>query len=290
MNLMSFAQPVSDLVRKRYSCRAYQNTPLDSETRQKMENCLASLITGPLGNTMRFKLAAATEEDRKLLSGLGTYGFIKDPAAFIIGAIEDAPHALEDFGYQMEVAVLSAADLGLGSCWLGGSFTRSSFAKKITASETEDIPAVCSLGYPSNGNGPDVTLREKFRAKDRKPFEELFCDKKFTHALQPEAAGEFQEPLEAVRLAPSASNQQPWRVLKDGSKWHFYLKRTQGYRDKWVAKLLGIEDLQRVDMGIAMCHFGLSVVELGLPGHWESADPGIAVPDELTEYTISWIV
>ena len=48
---------------------------------------------------------------------------------------------LEDFGYTMERIILFATDLGLGTCWLGGSFTKSRFAEKISANGSERVPA-----------------------------------------------------------------------------------------------------------------------------------------------------
>jgi hypothetical protein len=48
-------------------------------------------------------------------------------------------------------------------------------------------------------------------------------------------------------------------------------------------------DLQRVDMGIAMCHFELTAKELGIVGKWKISDPGsISVPQD-TEYVVSWV-
>ena len=53
--------------------------------------------------------------------------------------------------------------------------------------------------------------------------------------------------------------------------------------------LLGVADVQRLDMGIAMCHFELSAMELGLKGKWSVAEPALEKPDKHTEYTVSWI-
>ena len=54
-------------------------------------------------------------------------------------------------------------------------------------------------------------------------------------------------------------------------------------------KFLKTCDLQRLDMGIAMCHFELAADEAGFDGEWVVDDPGIELPDDLTEYTTSWI-
>ena len=87
---------------------------------------------------------------------------------------------------------------------------------------------------------------------------------------------------EMVRLAPSASNRQPWRIIRHGVSWHFYVQRSSGYRR--TARLGGVPDLQRVDMGIAMCHWELTAREAGLHGHWVVQEPAIAKPDDL--YTV----
>jgi hypothetical protein len=92
-----------------------------------------------------------------------------------------------------------------------------------------------------------------------------------------------------VRIGPSASNKQPWRIIKDGNRIHFYLQRTPGYRESLLMRLITVADLQRIDMGIAMNHFEMTSLELGLKGHWEMSQPEIKIPDELTEYTASWV-
>jgi hypothetical protein len=92
-----------------------------------------------------------------------------------------------------------------------------------------------------------------------------------------------------VRIGPSASNRQPWRILKDGEQWHFYLQRSPGYRKRRTVKLFATSDLQRVDMGIAMCHFELTARELGLDGYWEVNSKQITIEDSTVEYIASWL-
>jgi len=46
--------------------------------------------------------------------------------------------------------------------------------------------------------------------------------------------------------------------------------------------------MQRLDMGIAMCHFALTADELGLRGAWTVHEPSIDKPDALTEYIATW--
>ena len=44
-----------------------------------------------------------------------------------------------------------------------------------------------------------------------------------------------------------------------------------------------------IDIGIAMCHWALVAQEAGLHGEGAKVDPGIALADAYTEYTIRWI-
>jgi hypothetical protein len=279
------------LMQRRYSCRNYASAPLNAETQRAITDILRRLPAGPFQKTSRFALAAASEQDRSALRGLGTYGFIKNPPAFLIGASEDGPLCLEDFAYRFEQLILEMTGLGLGTCWLGGTFNRSAFAQKIAAEKGEILPAVSSLGFPSPEDPQAGCLSgQMLPARERLAWETLFFDETFAAPLSAEASGAFTLPLQMVQAAPSASNKQPWRILKQGKRWHFYMQRSKGYRELALGRFTGIADMQRIDMGIAMCHFELAVKERGLGGRWEIQEPIIETPDTLTSYLVSWNV
>jgi hypothetical protein len=178
----------------------------------------------------------------------------------------------------------------MGTCWLGGFFTRSTFSRKISAAKDEIIPAVCAVGPIAPRSTPlDDAIRQGVGARNRLSWDKLFFDRSIGVPLTQEKAGAYANALEMVRLGPSASNKQPWRIVKDGGGWHFYVQRTPGYLSGWLVKRAGIADLQRVDLGIAMCHFALTAAEAGLQGRWEAREPALARPDALTEYVVSWV-
>ena len=281
--------PATDLIRRRFSCRRHPERAIQDETKHKLQACLNELKIGPFGAAVRFLLLTATERDRQELKGVGTYGVIKNAAGFIVGAVGPGPKNLEDFGYLMERAILCATDLDLGTCWLGGSFTKSGFAKKIAATATEIVPAVASIGYVAETGKAEDWIRRRADGEHRLPAEQLFFEESFGNPIRAEDIGAAAVALDMVRWAPSASNKQPWRIVHAGERWHFYLRRTPGYaQDSLIGKLLGVADVQRVDMGIALCHFELTMRELGLPGGWIIREPALAKPDRHTEYVASW--
>jgi hypothetical protein len=287
---MVFTRPVTEIIRQRFSCRNYGPQPVEEKDRRALEQFMAARTAGPLGSALRFQLLAATEEDRNSLKGLGTYGFIRNETGFLAGAAVRSKKYLEDYGYALEEIILLATDLGLGTCWLGGTFNKSGFARKIALRRGEDLPAVAALGRIADPVGArGGVVRRQVNADRRLARESLFFRGEFGLPLSISDAGAYAQPLENVRLGPSASNKQPWRILRRGKAWHFYLRRTKGYRRGPFQVLLRVSDIQRVDLGIAMCHFELTAKEAGLRGKWAVDPPSMAMPDRETEYSVSWL-
>ncbi|MBW2650555.1 MAG: nitroreductase [Deltaproteobacteria bacterium] len=286
--MAAYNQAITEIIRQRFSCRNYDPRPVEPGLRDQLSKVLVASSTGPLGTRMRFELVSAGKDDSTALKGLGTYGFIKGASGFIIGAVDQGEKNMEDYGYLLERAILFATDIGLGTCWLGGTFKKSRFSQKISLKETEILPAVAAVGYVADKpRWFDSFIRRRAGSDNRLPWDELFFDGTFRTALSVDPSGPFATPLEMVRLGPSASNKQPWRVIRDGTKWHFYLQRTSGYGNRNTT-LFKLADMQRIDMGIAMCHFELTVREMGLSGEWIHPEQSIETPDELTEYIITW--
>jgi nitroreductase len=286
---MQFTKPVTQLVAERFSCRTYAQSPIPERSRELLSARADAVHDGPLGTNLRFTLVAATEQDPTALRNLGTYGFVRNPAAFLVGAASPAENYLEDYGYCMEQLILAATDLGLGTCWLGGTFTRSSFSRAVGANRNEHVPAVASVGMIEDlEKAQNGMIRRRAGGVGRLQWEQLFFDGKFGAPLSAEAAGPYAASLEMVRLAPSASNKQPWRVVREGTALHVFLSRTPGYRGSVVGRLLKLEDIQKVDIGIAMCHFELAARERGLTGSWVVRPPQIEVPGSSIEYAVSW--
>ncbi len=196
---------------------------------------------------------------------------------------------LEDYGYLMEAIILYATRLDLGTCWLGGTFTKNRFAKKINLTASETMPAVTSVGeYAASGQKRQGLASRAASSARRLPWEKLFSNYMMDVPLVRNEAAEYATALEMVRLGPSASNKQPWRILRRNQFWRFYMRRTPGYRKDLIKQILDLCDLQRLDMGIAMCHFELTAKEFGLKGNWIVEDKLDKYPDALTEYVVSW--
>ncbi len=275
---------IIETIKTRKSCRTYSNRAIEPGKISELKHFLALNTKTPLGSKVGFHLIDFNNMEIGELKNLTTYGVIKGARQFIVGTVEKQPRSMEDYGYCMEKNILKATSMGLGTCILGGTFKRSGFSGKINLGESELLPVISPVGYSSDKRSVvDRMFRFVAASDKRKPWHELFYLHDIDTFLDKENSGSFDTPLECVRIAPSASNKQPWRIIKgkDQNAFHFYLKRTPGYEN--IVKDI---NLQNVDMGIAMCHFELSANELGFTGDWNVNNPQIKSDD--MEYIVSW--
>lgn len=240
---------MKDTIEKRRSVRTYADHPLEKKDETYVSNVLrdADNMNTPFGTTIElfyYRNKKGIEPDER---PIGTYGFVKNAPAFIGGTTIPTKEGLIDFGYLFEHVILKLTQFGLGTVWLGGTFKRKAFEDHIK--DDRIVPAISAVGYEANYR----SLREKMliktvRARQRKPFEELFFENDFDQSLSEKAENPFVPYLKLVQAGPSASNRQPWRVVVKGKRADLYLKRTPNY-----AKMIPF-DIQWLDIGIAICH------------------------------------
>ena len=284
---MDTRQTIPELIRRRKSVRTYTRQPVPGPLLDAFRTALQAARQGPLGSCCRFALFNVRGPDGSGLSVTGTYGLIRGARLFFTGAVSRGETDLEDFGYLFETLVLRATDLGLGTCWLGASFDRRGYSRLLNCAGAEPAPAARPLGMPAGKKKPmDTVIRLAAGSQNRKAADILFFDKDFAHPLDPAEAGPAALCLEMVRLAPSARNRQPWRIVKEDNRFHFFLQRTAPPRSSL--------DLARVDAGIAMCHFDLTARFLGLKGGFvaDRTPPAAGTPPSgglaAPEYIITW--
>jgi nitroreductase len=276
---MEFQNSVIDLIKKRTSSRTYESKNIESETLQKLKDFIAE-INKDINIKARFTVIN-NDINNKGSKKLGTYGVISGADTYIIGILDKDDNNAFEFGYFFEKIILCATDLGLQTCWLGGTFNKEDFAQNVDITENEFIPIVSPVGYKKGkARIVETAMRAAAGSNQRKPWNELFFDKDIQNPLTEKDAGPYAVLLEMVRLGPSASNKQPWRIIKDNNEFHFLLSKTKGYG---VASY----DIQLNDMGIAKCHFDFSAKELGLKGQWQKLDY-IKTPEDW-EYVTTWV-
>ncbi len=229
-----------ELIKTRRSVRTFDGNPLNDQDKKKLLEYMEN-IPNPYKIPIEFTLLDADEH--KLSSPV-----IKGETCYVAAKVQTQPHSEEAYGYSFEQFVLYAWSLGVGTTWIGGTMDRKRFEAAAGVRQGEAMYCVSPLGYPAGKMSvKETVMRKGVKADKRLSADQLFFDGDFSAPLRTDDK-KIADALDMVRLAPLAVNMQPWRILRIGSAYHFYLKHSKGYANRpW--------DIQKIDMGIALCHF-----------------------------------
>jgi nitroreductase len=156
----------TELVKERYSVRAYKNTPVEKE---KLDRILETACLAPTAkNSQSFKLFIIDVKNNqgKLLKIYSRDWFVQAPIVVLICGIPkdnwvraDGKNYNDiDAAIVMDHLILAATDAGLGTCWVGAFDSKA--AKELLALPQNFEPiAFTPLGYPADN------CREKNRKK-----------------------------------------------------------------------------------------------------------------------------
>ena len=237
----------------RRSRRAYDGVAVHSDDLDAIREACAGFRPWP---DARAELVAEPAVD--VFRGLlGSYGkIVGEPSILVfIAKRSGRGPALRHLGYVGEGIVLEATARELGTCWVSGFFDPMKAAKLVDLDSDERVAAVSPLGYPvDRPSGTERVMRGVASSHDRKPLDEIAPG----HQAWPEWA---QTAAAAARLAPSATNRQPWRFSLEG--------------DALVVCRNSRRDLPRtskwLDLGIASLHIELGARSHGVIGAWVDA-------------------
>jgi nitroreductase len=159
-----------DLIRSRYSCRAYKSIPVEEEKLQQILE--AARLAPTAANRQAFRLIVIRTEGRaaELKRIYPPEWFSQAP--IVIAAIgvpqenwvrRDARNYVDvDVAIVLDHLILAAADLGLGTCWIG-AFDPQAARQVLGLPEGAEPIAFTPVGYPA----------DEPRPKLRKPLADL---------------------------------------------------------------------------------------------------------------------
>ena len=254
-------------MKERRSVRSFNGHPLSKETISALQKIVSDSYTLFGGHiTIRLKYFDIKGDFKP-----STYGVIKGASDYFLMAIGEGEDSELTAGFQFEQVVLKAWELGLGTCWIAGTYKGSQFDQGEKWPEGESLKIICPVGVSEKQRMFEKVMRLTVGSDKRKPFSELFFEDDFSKSLKPDSR--FGESLEMLRIAPSSTNSQPWRVLVKGEKVLFY------YKPKYPITI--------IDMGIGICHFYETEKYNGFDGKFEK-ETNFPVPPEDWKYLISY--
>lgn len=211
----------------RYSCRSFSAPPTTSDwgalsyAAQRYALPGARVVLMPVSES----LFTGTLLNMGRVTGCTTV------AAVIASSAER--HGRLHAGILGEALCLEATALGLGSCWIAGTYKRNQLHMDLAVDET--VLAVIALGVPKTPLTAKISRR-------RKSLEKL-CSGDISLWNE-----ELRAVAEAVRQAPSALNLQPWSLKLESDRF-----------------IVDSPERAMLDLGIALCHAELAMTT---PHEW----------------------
>jgi nitroreductase len=162
---------VLEAIRKRYSCRAYQDKAIEQG---KLHTILEAARLAPSAKNLqdwRFVVVTDKEKKRNLAEAANNQKFI-ETAGVIIAACSVSREVMRcgqavgpiDVAIALEHIALQAAQLGLASCWIG-SFYPDKVRPIVGIPQDVAIIELMAVGYPA----------DKPKESKREPMEKIVC-------------------------------------------------------------------------------------------------------------------
>jgi len=160
-----------DLIKKRYSVRAYKSTAVEEDTLRKLLE--AANLAPTAANRQPFRLIVIHTEGKEaeLQRIYPRNWFTQAPLVICVCQVlseswvrKDGKNYGEvDATIAMDFFILAAADLGLGTCWIA-AFDRAAAKQILKLPDDVEPIAFTPLGYPA----------DELKPKKRKPLSEIF--------------------------------------------------------------------------------------------------------------------
>jgi nitroreductase len=160
-----------DLVKARYSVRAYKSDPVEEEKMAKILEAARLAPTASNRQPFQLIIIRTTGREEELRRIYRREWFTQAPLVICACGIPDKGWVRESDGEnytRVDVAIvmdhltLAAAELGLGTCWIG-AFNPDAARDVLNLPEGVEPIALTPLGYAA----------DEWRPKERKPVAEL---------------------------------------------------------------------------------------------------------------------
>ena len=147
---------VLDVIRKRYSCRSYQDKSVEQD---KLDNILEAARLAPSARNMQdWRFVVVTDKAIKSqVAATTNRPEVFEKAGAIIAACSNSDYVMRcgqaigpiDVAIALEHISLQAAGLGLGTCWIG-SFDAGKVRQILAIPEDVAIIELMTVGYPAD--------------------------------------------------------------------------------------------------------------------------------------------
>lgn len=211
-----------EAIQQRHAVRSYTDQPIEQDIIDQLQDQITKV--NEEGN---ITIQLVLDEPNAFTGFKARYGKFKNVRNYLALIGPDCKELDEALGYAGEKLVLLAQQLGLNSCWVGGTFKV--VRGRYTIYPHEKLSAVIALGYGATQGVAHKSVAPEVIAPD--------------YATAPDW---FKRGIDAALLAPTALNQQ---------KFRFHLEDAEIDGTPLVRNTTKRGPFAKMDMGIAKLHF-----------------------------------
>lgn len=230
------------LLKSRKSVRNYIDKPIPEEIVNKLKAEVTFINTHESG----LKFTISFNDNNPFKGFFKSYGTFVNPQNYMAAVVDTGVnHVMEKAGYFAEKFVIKAVELGLGTCFVGGTYDSDSVNAVLRAGEK--ILFVVLFGYELKKERFTEKLLVNFVHRKKMSPQDFFepadeYEKALSHFP------DLTEGLEAVACAPSSLNKRPVRIFE---------KRIFD-RDHLCARVDESNKKNLIDLGIAKFNFNFA--------------------------------
>lgn len=244
---------------QRHSVRSYSSEPLSAESINALKSAITNINTHEAG--MHIQLI--TDDPAPFRGFTRSYGFFSGVRNYIaVVADTSFRHYRERAGFFGMQLSMRALELGLGSCFVSGTYSASNVSARVRVGQK--LIYLIALGHEDASRRQGLISRLMLSHMHRHhPAPEEFLISEMPASTLYAELPQLQEALTAVSLAPSAMNKRPARLHVEKCGGEYAISAT----------VSGSDPAQEIDLGIAM--WAISDV---WPGEWEWGNPARFLP------------
>lgn len=199
-------------LQQRHSVRSYTGQPL-SESEIKTLRAAISDVNSYLPGT-RFQLVL--NDDTPFTGKMGSYGLFKGVKNYIAAVIDTGVNGHDQIaGYAGQKIVMDAVLAGLGTCFIGGTFSSDKLPVQMRAGEV--VRYIIAVGHEASNQRLLAKLFVSVAHRKHVSPQQFFDSGKSAKTIDEARIlyPRIDEALEAIACAPSARNLCPTRIWLD---------------------------------------------------------------------------
>ena len=250
-----------ETILNRRSIRRYEPRPLSSGDIVQIEKEITRIK--PLHPENHFTaLIKNTTNGEDLATLVGGYGKLLSPPHYLVPSMTGNSFALADLGFCTERLVLHLTSLDAGTCYVGTIGQEEKVRNHFQLDAAARVGALVAFGRPAKGVGRAINslIRKGVGATNKLPAEKIFFMDTFNNPGTPST--DLAPIIEAARLAPSAVNAQPWRLLWTEDQLFLFVTQTNS---RYPASKI---DYRLYDGGICMANISVALEAIGQAATW----------------------